>query len=217
MAHNMSEGCRSLGVYSTSCVGPATEEEGKRISDYVSSHSELLGQDQPNQKAAEILGIPLIEKWKETFKNTVMTEGKNVALDAFLAGSAYTVTGPYMGLISSVGYSIIAATDVAAQIDGTNGWKEAGSGSNFPLYTTPRKTCVFSAASGGSKALSAALSFSIITIGGTVKGAFVVFGSGASSTIANTSGNLLSAGLFSGGDRAVLPGDTINVSWSLTL
>ena len=111
-------------------------------------------------------------KWEDTIENTVMTEGKNLALDTFLAGSGYTVVGPFMGLISSVSYSAIAATDTAAQINGSNGWKEAGSASNFPLYTTPRKTCAWSGANGGAKALSAALSFAIITTGGTVKGCF---------------------------------------------
>lgn len=156
-------------------------------------------------------------KWEDTIENTVMTEGKNVMLDAALAGSSYTVVGPYMGLISSVSYSAISAADTAAQINGTNGWKEAGSSTNFPLYTTPRKTAVWSAASAGSKALSAALSFPIITTGGTVKGCFIIYGTSAVSTIADTNGKLLSAGLFSGGDKVVAVSDTLQVSYSLSL
>lgn len=152
------------------------------------------------------------------FKNTVDTEGKNLALDTFLAGSAYTVTGPFMGLISSVSFSAVAATDVAAQINGTNGWKEAGSGSNFPLYqvsgSAVRATCAWSAASAGSKSLSAALSFVCVTTGGTVKGAFIIFGSGALNTIANTGGKLWSAGLFTGGDQVMATGNTLQVSYT---
>lgn len=156
-------------------------------------------------------------RWQDEFPNVVCTEGKNLALDTYLAGAAYTVTGPFMGLISSVGYTAVAAADTAAQINGSNGWKEAGSGVNFPLYTTPRKTCAWSAAAAGSKSLSAALSFPIITTGGTVKGCFLVFGTGAVSTIADTNGKLYSAGLFTGGDKVVSPGDTIQVSYTTSL
>jgi len=151
-------------------------------------------------------------KWVDEFPNTVVTAGKNAALDAFLAGSSYSVTGPFMGLISSVDYSAIAAADTMTS---HAGWKEAGSGANYPLYTTPRKTCAWNAATGGSKALSAALSFSIITTGGTVKGAFLVFGTGAVSTIGDTNGTLLSAGLFTGGDKVLDVGDTLQISYSM--
>jgi hypothetical protein len=149
------------------------------------------------------------------FHNTVMTEGKNLALDTIFAGSAYTVTGPYMGLISSVSYSAIAAGDTAAQINGTNGWKEAGL-ANAPTYSGGRKTAVFSAASSGSKALSAALTYTF-TGSGTVKGCFVEYGSGASATNDTTGGKLWSTGLFSGGDKVVASGDTLSVSYTGSL
>lgn len=161
--------------------------------------------------------FPMEIKWEDTCENVVCTEGKNVMLDAALAGSAYTVVGPYMGLISSVSYTAVAAGDTAAQINGSNGWKEAGSASNFPLYTTPRKTMVFSAASAGAKALSASLTFAIITTGGTVKGCFAVFFTSASSTIASTTGALYSAGLFTGGDKVVAVSDSLAVSYSTSL
>jgi hypothetical protein len=151
-------------------------------------------------------------KWKDTIHNVVCTVGKNVALDAFLAGSAYTVVGPFMGLISSVGYSAVAAGDTMTS---HAGWTEAGA-TNAPTYTAPRKTCVWSAASAGAKALSAALSYAI-TGTGTLKGGFIVFGTGALSTIDNTAGTLWSAGLFTGGDRIVANLDTINASYSVSL
>lgn len=151
-------------------------------------------------------------KWTDFIENVVATVGKNLALDTFLAGSAYTVTGPYMGLISSASYSAVAAGDTMAS---HAGWLEAG-GSNAPTYTGNRKTCAWSSAASGSKALSAALAFAI-TGTGTVKGAFIVYGTGAVNTKDDTNGTLLSAGLFSGGDRAVLSGDTLNVSYTLSL
>lgn len=151
-------------------------------------------------------------KWRDLFANTVVTVGKNAMLDQSLAGAAYTVTGPFMGLISSVSFSAISAADTMTS---HAGWTEAGA-TNAPTYTAPRKTCAWSAASAGSKALSAALSFAI-TGTGTLKGGFLVFASGAVSTIDNTAGTLFSAGLFTGGDRAVLSGDTVQVSYSVGL
>ena len=151
-------------------------------------------------------------KWRDTIENVVCTVGKNLALDTFLAGAAYTVTGPFMGLISSTSYTAVAAGDTMAS---HSGWLEAG-GANAPTYTGNRQTAAWSAASAGSKALSAALSFAI-TSTGTVKGAFVVYGTGAVATKDNTSGTLWSAGTFSTGDKAVVNGDTLNVSFSTSL
>jgi hypothetical protein len=67
------------------------------------------------------------------------------------------------------------------------------------------------------KALSAAISFIIATTGGTVKGCFVVFGTGAVSTNNSTAGVLYSAGVFTGGDKIVAVADTLNVSYSTAL
>lgn len=151
-------------------------------------------------------------KWEDTFPNVVTTVGKNLALDTYLAGSSYTVTGPYMGLISSTSFSAVAAADTMAS---HAGWLEAGN-ANAPTYTSPRKTAAWSAAASGSKALSSALTFAI-TGTGTVKGCFLVYGSGAVTTIDNTSGTLYSAGLFSGGDKVVASGDTLNISYTASL
>jgi len=160
----------------------------------------------------ECLGADGRVKWRETIDNVVQTVGKNLALDSFLAGSAYTVTGPYMGLIASTSYSATAAGDTMTS---HAGWLEAG-GTNAPAYTGNRKTAVWSAAASGSKALSAALSFAI-TSSGTIKGAFLCFGSGASATKDNTGGTLWSAGTFSTGDKAVVNGDQLNVNYSTSL
>lgn len=155
-------------------------------------------------------------KWRDHADNVVCTEGKNTLLDAALAGSSYTVTGPYIGLISSSSYSTTAATDTQSA---HAGWVEAGS-ANAPTYTGGRKTASWAAASGGAKALSANASFAI-TGTGTVKGCFMVFGTGAVTAVATATGygagSLLSAGLFSGGDKAVGNGDTLNVSYTLSL
>jgi len=160
----------------------------------------------------ECIGADGKLKWRDTIENVVATVGKDLALDTFLAGSAYTVTGPFMGLISSTSYSATAAGDTMAS---HSGWLEAG-GANAPTYTGNRKTAVWSASSAGNKALSAALSFAI-TSTGTVKGAFLVYGSAAVNTKDSTAGTLWSAGTFSTGDKAVGNGDQLNVNYSTSL
>jgi hypothetical protein len=160
----------------------------------------------------ECIGADGKLKWREVIENVVATVGKNLALDTFLAGAAYTVTGPFMGLISSVSFTAVAAGDTMAS---HAGWLEAG-GTNAPTYTGNRKTAVWSAATAGGKALSAALSFAI-TSTGTVKGAFLCYGSGAVNTKDNTAGTLWSAGTFTTGDKAVVNGDTLNVNFSTSL
>jgi hypothetical protein len=160
----------------------------------------------------ECIGADGKLKWRDTIENVVATVGKNLMLDTAFAGAAYTVTGPYMGLISSTSYTAVAAGDTMAS---HAGWLEAG-GANAPTYTGNRKTAVWSAASAGGKALSAVLSFAI-TGTGTAKGAFLVYGSGASATKDNTGGVLWSAGTFSTGDKAVVNGDQLNVNYSTSL
>ena len=160
----------------------------------------------------ECIGADGKLKWREPIENVITTLGKNLALDTFLAGLAYSVTGPYMGLISSTSYSAVAAGDTMAS---HAGWIEAG-GTNAPTYSGNRKTAVWSAAASGAKALSAALTFSI-TSTGTVKGAFICFGSGAVTTKDDPNGTLWSAGTFTTGDKAVVNGDTLNVNYSTSL
>jgi hypothetical protein len=167
----------------------------------------------------ECVGADGVVKWRDSIDNVVTTAGKNHLLDNYLAGSGFTQVGPYLGLISSVGYG---AGPVAGDTMSSHaGWAEAGNGSNYPLWSTPasnaRATCAWSAASAGAKALSAALSFIIATTGGTVKGSFIVLGASAVATNNSTAGTLFSAGVFSGGDKIVSVGDTLNVSWSLSI
>jgi hypothetical protein len=149
--------------------------------------------------------------WEETFDNVVCTVGKNLMLQTALTGSAYTVTGPYMGLISSVGWVATNASDTMAS---HSGWNEAGS-TNAPTFAS-RITPSFGTATGGAISTSTPVQFTMAS-GGTLEGAFIVYGSGASATIGNTGGTLLSAGAFTGGAQPVNSGNLIQVSYTLSV
>ena len=184
--------CNDASVIRGSGIGERAEAHGRYVIECIGADGKL--------------------KWRETIDNVVCTVGINLALDTFLSGSAYTVNGPYMGLISSTSYTAVAISD---SMSSHPGWLEAG-GANTPAYTGNRKTAVWAAASAGTKALSAALSFAI-TSTGTVKGAFLCYGTGAVNTKDSTAGTLWSAGTFSTGDKAVVNADTLNINYSTSL
>ena len=160
---------------------------------------------------AEIEALPRREAWTDVIHNVVTTVGKNHMLDNYLAGSGFTQVGPYMGLISSVGWSAVAAADTGAS---HAGWTEAGS-TNAPTFTA-RIAPSWSAASAGAKAASSAVSFTM-TSAGTLQGAFIVLGAGAVTTLMSTAGTLFSAGAFSGGSQVVSNSGIAQVSWSLAI
>lgn len=142
-------------------------------------------------------------KWTAEAPNLVTTVGKNLLLDTFFGLTA--VTAIYMGLKGS-------GTAAAGDTMGSHaGWLEVG-GANAPAYSGTRKTPAWSAASGGSKVMSAAASFTF-TSGGTVDGCFLV----ANGTTAqdNATGTLYSAGTFGApGARTVVATDVINVTYT---
>ncbi len=143
-------------------------------------------------------------KWTDDIENLVTTVGKNDALDKYLSGSGYTATW-YLGLISGTSYTTGPAIGDTSATHG--GWVEATAYSQ-----AARPTAAFSAASSGSKSLSVALQFSInATI--TIKGCFLM----SVATKGGTTGILYSAGLFSGGDKALANGDTLNVTYTASL
>lgn len=155
-------------------------------------------------------------KWEEQFPNLVVAVGKQLMLDTLLKGSSYSVTGPFLGLISGSGNTFSASDTMSSH----GGWSE------FTNYTvggsTVRGTAVFgSATSSGSTptnvttSLASAITYTITGGGGTIGGCFLVTGSGASSTQGNTSGTLYSAGAF-GTAKATTAGDTVSVTYSTT-
>lgn len=152
----------------------------------------------------ECIGADGVLKWKDVIENLVTTVGKNDFLDKYLDATTTTFK---MGL---KGTGSAAAGDTQAS---HAGWLEVGL-ANAPTYTGNRQTPAFSAASSGSKTTSAALSFAI-TSSGTVAGCFI--NAGGSATKDNTTGVLFSAGDFTGGNKVVANGDTLNVTYTLSV
>jgi hypothetical protein len=137
-------------------------------------------------------------------------------LDTLLKGSSYSVVGPFLGLITGATPTFAAADTMSSHA----GWTE------FTNYTVGgsavRGTAVFaSATSSGltpanvTTSLATAITYTITGSGGIVSGCFLVTGSGASSTISNTSGTLYSAGAFSTA-KTTTAGDTVSVTYSTT-
>jgi hypothetical protein len=154
-------------------------------------------------------------KWEENFPNLVNAIGKQLMLDTLLRGSAYSVVGPYLGLINSGG--TFAAADTMTS---HAGWTE------FTNYTVSavaqRGTAVFTASTSSGTTPSnittssaAAITYTITGAGGTVGGCFLVTGTGAVATLSSTAGTLYSAGNFATA-KAVTSGDTVAVTYSTT-
>lgn len=202
---NLDEGLKTIGLYHASAVGPVEHLREK----YLRLKGELqalllLGKDHIAiaQVKAEMESM-LETKFVDSYPNLVTDVGANDILDKYLDGSAYTAA-LYLGLISNSGYSAVANGDTMSSHAGwteTAGYDEAN-----------RPTTAWNAASGRSKALSSNLTFSINTTV-TVKGSFLT----TNSTKSGTTGILVSAGLFTGGDQALNNGDTLSVSYSLSL
>lgn len=155
-------------------------------------------------------------KWEEKFPNLVNAVGKQLMLDTLLKGSSYSVTGPFLGLISGSGNTFAAADTMTSHA----GWTE------FTNYTVSgsavRGTAVFaSATSTGTTptnvttSAATAITYTITGAGGTVGGCFLVTGPGASSTQGNTGGTLYSAGDFTTA-KVTTAGDTVSVTYSTT-
>jgi hypothetical protein len=141
-------------------------------------------------------------KWVDSIENLVVTVGKNDLLDKYFAGSAYTAAW-YMGLVDGASSPTYAAGDTLAS---HAGWTESTAYSG-----TNRATVAWNSASAGSKA-STATSFSINATA-TIAGALLT----VTQVRATTTGVLYSAGSFSGGNRSVANGDTLNVTYTASV
>jgi hypothetical protein len=149
------------------------------------------------------------EKWRDTAINKITDVGLALMEDTILAGSTFTAT-TYMGL---KGTGSAAAGDTQAS---HAGWLEVGN-ANDPDYTAPRKTISWAAASGTgtvTKASTGTYTFAMLN-SGTVAGCFININ--GSATIDNTTGTLFSAGDFTGGSKTVGNGDSLTVTYTLSI
>ena len=146
-------------------------------------------------------------KWEEKNPNLVVNVGLQDMNNKYFTGSTYTAAW-YLGLITGPGSgTTIAAADTLAS---HTGWTE------YSDYTGNRKSVTFAAASLADPSVitnSASPSAFVITApGGTVAGAFLA------SVATGTGGILFSASDFqSPGDRAVVAGDTLSVTYTFSL
>lgn len=213
------ESARVTGVYDVECVGPREHQRTAYVywRDKVARLKALRGvrawmaRHVLAEAVERLARIPLEQKFALQAPNLVTTVGGNHILDTELAGSSYSVVGPYMFLIGSTAGTAVITDTMSSHPN----WTEVG-GANAPAYSGNRKTVAFSAASGKSKTSSAASSFAI-TSAGTVGGCGLVLGTGAVATKDDTSGVLYSAGAFTGGSKIVDNGDTLNVTYTASV
>ena len=146
-------------------------------------------------------------KWEDQMHNLVVNVGLQDMNTKYFKGSAYTAAF-YLGLVEGPGSSTTyAAADTLAS---HAGWTE------FTNYSGTRKTVTFGTATTADPSVlsnSASPSqFSITGGGGTVAGAFLT------TVDSGTSGLLFSEADFqSPGDRVVVSGDTLNVTYTFSL
>ena len=145
-------------------------------------------------------------KWETSEHNLVVNEGLQDMNTKYFKGSVYTADF-YLGLITGPGSgTTFAAADTLASKAWTEYTDYAGSRKavTFGTATTADPSVISNSASPSSFAISGA--------GGTVAGAFLC-------TVASgTSGVLFSESDFqSPGDRVVVNGDTLNVTYTFSL
>lgn len=153
----------------------------------------------------ECVGADGKVKWTDTFHNLVMNQGVQDMNAQYFKGSAYTAS-PFLGLITGPGSgTTFAAGDTLAS---HTGWTESAAyaGSRkavvFGTATTANPSVTTNSASPASFAMNATV---------TIAGAFLC------TVSSGTSGVLFSAGDFTGGDKFVDSGDTLNVTYTFSL
>jgi hypothetical protein len=151
-------------------------------------------------------------KWEFDFHNLVVNQGLQDLNTQYFKGSSWTPTW-YLGLVDGSGSVTYSAGDTLAShgATGSGGWSELVGGGT--VYSGNRKTVTFGTATTANPSVisnSASPSVFSITATATVAGAFLC------SVASGTSGTLFSVGSFTGGNKSVANGDTINVTYTFS-
>lgn len=155
------------------------------------------------------VGADGVEKWSDTFHNLVVNEGLQDMNSKYFQGAGYTA-GWYLGLVEGPG----SGTTYAAgnTLASHAGWTELVPGT---AYTGNRKAVTFGTATTADPSVitnsASPSSFAMLVNGTVVAGALLC------SVASGTSGVLFSAGDFTGGDKTVDNGDTLNVTYTFSL
>lgn len=146
-------------------------------------------------------------KWETKEPNLVVNQGLQDMNAKYFKGAGYTAAW-YLGLVTgpSSGTTFAAADTLVSH----GGWTE------FTDYAGDRKAVTFGTATTADPSVidntASASSFTISGSGGVVAGAFLC------SVATGTSGVLFSASDFqSPGDRTVVSGDTLNVTYTFSI
>lgn len=155
------------------------------------------------------VGADGVEKWSDTFHNLVVNQGLQDMNSKYFQGSGYTAAW-YLGLVQGPGSgTVYAAGNTLAS---HSGWTELTPGT---AYTGNRKAVTFGTATTADPSVidnsGSPSSFAMLVNSTVVAGAFLC------SVASGTSGVLFSAGDFTGGDKTVDAGDTLNVTYSFSL
>jgi len=185
-----------------------------KSTDKVSASMALGGGSQEGARGGGVFHFECYDKdgnlkWKDEAQNLVVNVGLKDMNDKYFAGTTYTATW-YLGLITGPGSgTTIAAGDTAAS---HAGWTE-----NTSYSQANRPACTFGAATTADPSvISNSASVAVFSINGTatIAGAFLI----SNNTKGGTTGILFSASDFqSPGDRAVVSGDTLNVTYQFSL
>ena len=155
------------------------------------------------------VGADGVEKWSDTFHNLVVNQGLQDMNSKYFQASGYTAAW-YLGLVEGPG----SGTTYAAgnTLASHSGWTELTPGT---AYTGNRKAVTFGTATTADPSVidnsGSPSSFAMLVNSTVVAGAFLC------SVATGTSGVLFSAGDFTGGDKTVDSGDTLNVTYSFSL